>query len=38
MDVAEVYFFRFRDGLIDETWGLEDNASRLLQLGLDAKP
>ena len=35
MDVAEVYFFRFRDGLIAETWGLEDNASRLLQLGLD---
>jgi predicted ester cyclase len=35
MDVAEVYFFRFRDGRIANMWGLEDNASRLLQLGLD---
>jgi len=35
MDVAEVYFFRFRDGLIADMWGLEDNSSRLLQLGLD---
>jgi predicted ester cyclase len=37
MDVAEGYFFRFRDGRIAETWGLEDNASRLLQLGLDTE-
>ncbi len=37
MDVAEVYFFRFRDGLIADSWGLEDNASRLLQLGLDTE-
>jgi predicted ester cyclase len=37
MDVAEVYFYRFRDGLIAESWGLEDNASRLLQLGLDVE-
>ena len=35
MDVAEVYFFRFREGRIADSWGLEDNASRLLQLGLD---
>jgi predicted ester cyclase len=35
MDVAEVYFFRLHDGRIAETWALEDNASRLLQLGLD---
>jgi predicted ester cyclase len=35
MDVAEVYFFHFRGGLIADMWGLEDNASRLLQLGLD---
>jgi predicted ester cyclase len=37
MDVAEVYFYRFRDGLIADSWGLEDNASRLLQLGLDVE-
>jgi len=37
MDVAEVYFFRLRDGRIDDMWGLEDNASRLLQLGLDVE-
>jgi predicted ester cyclase len=35
MDVAEVYFFSFRDGRIAAMWGLEDNAERLLQLGLD---
>lgn len=34
-DVDEAYFFRLRDGRIDEMWGLEDNASRLRQLGLD---
>ena len=33
-DVAEVYFFRVRDGRIAEAWGLEDNAARLRQLGL----
>jgi predicted ester cyclase len=37
MDVAEVYFYRFREGLIADSWGLEDNASRLLQLGLDVE-
>ena len=35
MDVAETYFFRLRDGRIADMWGLEDNASRELQLGLD---
>jgi predicted ester cyclase len=34
-DVAEVYFFRLDDGRIAEAWGLEDNATRLRQLGLD---
>jgi predicted ester cyclase len=37
IDVAEVYFFRFRAGRIAESWGLEDNASRLLQLGLEVE-
>lgn len=32
--VDEVSFFRFRDGLIAEAWGIEDNLSRLEQLGL----
>jgi predicted ester cyclase len=36
-DVAEVYFFRFRTGRIAESWGLEDNASRILQLGLEVE-
>jgi predicted ester cyclase len=31
-DVDEVYFFTLRDGLIDDYWGLEDNASRERQL------
>lgn len=34
-DVDEVYFFRLENGRIAEAWGLEDNASRLRQLGLD---
>jgi predicted ester cyclase len=34
--VDEVYFFDFRDGRIAGAWGLEDNASRLRQLGLEA--
>ena len=34
-DVDEVYFFRLEQGRIAEAWGLEDNASRLRQLGLD---
>ena len=33
-DVPEVYFFRFRDGLIVSAWGLEDTLLRLRQLGL----
>ncbi len=32
--VAEVSIYRFRDGRIVETWGLEDNLGRLQQLGL----
>jgi predicted ester cyclase len=31
--VAEVYFFELSDGLISRAWGLEDNLSRLEQLG-----
>jgi predicted ester cyclase len=31
--VAEVYFFRFRDGKIVSAWGLEDNLGRMRQLG-----
>ena len=33
-DVDEVYFFTFRDGLVVESWGIEDNLRRLAQLGL----
>jgi predicted ester cyclase len=32
--VDEVYFFRLRDGRITESWGVEDTADRLRQLGL----
>jgi predicted SnoaL-like aldol condensation-catalyzing enzyme len=32
--VAEVYFFRFEDGRIAEAWGVEDDLTRLRQLGL----
>lgn len=32
-NVAEVYFFRFRDGKIVDVWGLEDNLDRMTQLG-----
>ena len=32
--VDEVGIYHFRDGRIVETWGLEDNLSRLEQLGL----
>jgi predicted ester cyclase len=32
--VDEVYFFRFRDGKIADSWGVEDTADRLRQLGL----
>jgi predicted ester cyclase len=32
--VDEVYFFRLRDGKIADSWGLEDSADRLRQLGL----
>lgn len=32
--VDEVYFFRFRDGRIARAWGLEDNLSRMQQLGI----
>lgn len=31
--VAEVYFFELRDGQIASAWGLEDNLSRMAQLG-----
>lgn len=31
--VAEVYFFELRDGKIAAAWGLEDNLSRMAQLG-----
>jgi predicted ester cyclase len=31
--VHEVYFLRFRDGRIASAWGLEDNLSRMQQLG-----
>lgn len=31
--VDEVYFFTFRDGLIDGGWGIEDNLRRFRQLG-----
>jgi predicted ester cyclase len=34
--VDEVYFFTFRDGLIDGGWGIEDNLTRFRQLGLIA--
>jgi predicted ester cyclase len=33
-NVAEVYFFRIRDGRIASAWGLEDTWERLRQLGL----
>jgi predicted ester cyclase len=33
-EVDEVYFLKFRDGKIVEFWGLEDNFSRLHQLGI----
>ncbi|MBT2568785.1 ester cyclase [Arthrobacter sp. ISL-85] len=32
--VDEVYFFTFRDGLIDGAWGIEDNLTRFRQLGI----
>jgi hypothetical protein len=35
--VDEVSIFRFGDGRIVETWGLEDNLGRLEQLGLRCK-
>ncbi len=31
--VAEVYFFELHDGRISAAWGLEDNLSRMQQLG-----
>jgi len=33
VDVAEVYFFRIRDGRIAAAWGLEDTWERMRQLG-----
>jgi predicted ester cyclase len=33
MEVDEVFFFRFRGGLITETWALEDTWTRQRQLG-----
>jgi predicted ester cyclase len=35
--VAEVYFFTLRDGRISQAWGLEDNLSRMEQLGRTAR-
>jgi predicted ester cyclase len=32
--IDEVSIYRFRDGRIVETWGIEDNLGRLEQLGL----
>jgi predicted ester cyclase len=32
--VDEVYFFRLQDGMIAESWGVENTADRLRQLGL----
>lgn len=32
--IDEVYLFRFRDGRIDQAWGIEDTLKRLQQLGL----
>jgi hypothetical protein len=34
MEVDEVYFLRVKEGRIVEYWGLEDNFTRLRQLGL----
>ena len=36
--VDEVAIFRLRDGRIANTWSLEDNLSRLQQLGLTVSP
>ena len=33
-DVAQVYFFRVRQGRIASSWGLEDTWDRMSQLGL----
>ena len=33
-DIDEVYFFTVRDGRIADTWGIEDTAKRIRQLGL----
>jgi predicted ester cyclase len=35
MRVDEVYFFRFRDGVISGMWGLEDTWTRMRQLAGD---
>ena len=34
MEVDEVYFLRVQDGKFVEFWGLEDNLTRMRQLGL----
>ena len=38
MEVDEVYFLRVKDGAFVHFWGLEDDLSRLRQLGLLPSP
>src|SRR5215212_11381336 len=38
MEVDEVYFLRIKDGRFVDFWGLEDDLSRMRQLGLISSP